>query len=217
MIPRANSIKIQLMTALNDISFRQKYMLYDRSEEKIDIVMQLLDNKHYVYGDGKLISMKTGIPTSTLSDWRRRKMTDANFNPLDKRTNIYKRIFTDEEEEDITEYILENIIKPGILFTNYDFKNLIMDAFNEKFLYEDDYSKIPQFNASDGFVTDFKNRNNFVSRRLHAARRPLNTSFDTIFTEQMKNLFEKVEPKYIVNIDETSWEVVPKIFKSWHI
>lgn len=56
-----------------------------------------------------------------------------------------------------------------------------MDAFNEKYLYEEDYSNIPQFNASDGFITDFKNRNNFVSRRLHAARRPLNTNFDTFF------------------------------------
>lgn len=92
-----------------------------------------------------------------------------------------------------------------------------MDAFQEKFLYENDYSKIPQFNCSDGFVTDFKNRNNFVSRRLHAARRPLSSHFDSIFADQMKNLFEKVEPKYIVNIDETSWEVVPKIFKSWHV
>ena len=81
MIPNASAIKLQLMTALNDISFRQKYMLYDRSEEKIDIVMQLLDNKYYVYGDGKLISIKTGIPTSTLSDWRRKKMADVNFNP----------------------------------------------------------------------------------------------------------------------------------------
>lgn len=43
-------------------------MLYDRNEEKIDIVMQLLDNMHYVHGDGKLISLKTRIPTSTLSD-----------------------------------------------------------------------------------------------------------------------------------------------------
>ena len=217
MNPDITFEKLQLLTALSEPTYHKKYMLYDKTEEKIDIVMQLLDNKHYVFGDGKLLSTKTGIPTSTLSDWRRKKMINANFNPLDKRTNIYKRIFTDEEENDITEYILENIIKPGILFTNYDFKNLVMDAFQEKFLYENDYSKIPQFNCSDGFVTDFKNRNNFVSRRLHAARRPLSSHFDSIFADQMKNLFEKVEPKYIVNIDETSWEVVPKIFKSWHV
>lgn len=41
--------------------------------------MQLFDNKHYVYDDCKLISLKTGNPRSTLSDWRRKKMSDANF------------------------------------------------------------------------------------------------------------------------------------------
>lgn len=67
--------------------------------------MQLFDNKHYVYDDCKLISLKAGNPTSTLSDWRRKKMSDV----------ILKTIFTDEEEKDITKYILDNIIKPGIL------------------------------------------------------------------------------------------------------
>ena len=148
-------------------------MLYDRTEEKIDIIITLLSDKYYTYGDGKMISDMTGIPQSTISLWRKKKVNDPSFNPLNKQTNTDRREFTNEEEEEITNYILENIIKEGILFTNYDFKLLIMDAFNEKYLYEEDYDKIPKFNASDGFVTDFKSRNNFVSRRLHVARRPL--------------------------------------------
>lgn len=52
-------------------------------------------------------------------------MVDTNFSPLDKKTNIYKRIFSYEEEEEITEYLFDNIIKPGILFTNLNFKNLL--------------------------------------------------------------------------------------------
>lgn len=65
------------------------------------------------------------------------------------------------EEEAITEYILDNTVSPDILFTNLDFKDLIMDAFNEKYMNEDAYSKIPQFNASDDFVTDLENLNDF--------------------------------------------------------
>lgn len=147
----------------------------------------------------------------------KKKVNDPSFNPLNKQTNTDRRVFTNEEEEEITNYILENIIKEGILFTNYDFKLLIMDAFNEKYLYEEDYDKIPKFNASDGFVTDFKSRNNFVSRRLHVARRPLVKNFDDIFAQQMNQLFKTVKPCYIINIDETSWEVIPKILKSWHV
>ena len=33
----------------------------------------------------------------------------------------------------------------------------------------------------------------------------------------MNQLFKTVKPCYIINIDETSWEVIPKILKSWHV
>ena len=145
------------------------------------------------------------------------KFQNPNYNPLDINTNKGKRVFTKEEEDEITEYILENIIKRGILFTNYDFKLLVMDAFNEKIMDEDNYDNIPKFNASDGFITDFKNRNNFVSRRHHAAKRSLITNFADVFAKQMNFLFMNVEPCYIINIDETSWEVIPKILKCWHV
>ena len=191
------SNRLQLMVALQNFPIRKKYMIYNRDDEKIDIIMSWLDDRNYSYGDGVLIAQMSGIPTSTISDWRQKKKKDPNYNPLHKKTNIGKRVFTDQEEEEITEYIIDNIIKQGILFTNEDFKLIIMDAFNEKYMYEDDYNKIPKFNASDGFVTDFKNRNNFVSRRLHAARRPLVRNFDDIFAQQMDKLFKTVPPCYI--------------------
>ena len=33
----------------------------------------------------------------------------------------------------------------------------------------------------------------------------------------MNQLFKTVKPCYIINIDETSWEVIPKNLKSWHV
>lgn len=60
-----------------------------------------------------------------------------------------------------------------------------MDVFNEKFIDEEDYDNIPKFNASDDFITDFKNRNNFLSKGLYAAKRPLITNFDDVFEKQM--------------------------------
>lgn len=71
------------------------------------------------------------------------------------------------------------------MFTNYDFKLLVIDVFNKKFIDEKDYDNIPKFNASDGFITDFKNRNNFLSKGLYAAKRPLITNFDDVFEKQM--------------------------------
>lgn len=208
--------RAELLNELISLSQTKKYMLYDRSPDKIDLIMKLLDDSHYSYGDCSFISSTTGIPTSTISDWRKRQRENPNYHPLLKQTTQSKRIFTNEEESYITEYIEENIIKQGLLFQNQDFKNLIMDAYLEKYYYEDDYSKLPKFNVSDGFVTDFKKRNDFVSRKLHAARRPLTTHYDDTFSEQMEYLFKNVEESYIINIDETSWEVIPKILKCWH-
>lgn len=42
-------------------------MLYDRAEEKNDIIITQLNDKYYTYGDGKMISDITGIPQSTIS------------------------------------------------------------------------------------------------------------------------------------------------------
>ena len=49
-------------------------MLYDRTEEKIDIIITLLSDKYYTYGDGKMISDMTEIPQSTISLWRKKKL-----------------------------------------------------------------------------------------------------------------------------------------------
>ncbi|KAK8887054.1 hypothetical protein M9Y10_038090 [Tritrichomonas musculus] len=92
-----------------------------------------------------------------------------------------------------------------------------MDFFNEQLKDEKNYNNIPKFNASDGFIANFKNRNNFVSKGLYAAKRPLITNFDDVFEKQMNFLFKNVEPCNILNIDQTSWEVIPKNLKCWHV
>lgn len=93
-----------------------------------------------------------------------------------------------------------------------------MDVFSEKFMDEKNYDNIPKFNASDGFITDFKNRNNFVSKGLYVCcQKAFNHKFWRCFWKTNEFLFKNVEPCYIINIDETSWEVIPKILKCWHV
>lgn len=87
---------------------------------------------------------------------------DPNYHPLLNAISQCKRIFSNEEEGYLTDYIEENIIKQGSLFQNQDFIYL-------KYYYEKDYSKLPKFNTSDRFVTDFKRRNGFITRRLHCS------------------------------------------------
>lgn len=70
------SNRLQLMVALQNFPIRKKYMIYNRDDEKIDIIMSWLDDRNYSYGDGVLIAQMSGIPTSIISDWRQKKKKD---------------------------------------------------------------------------------------------------------------------------------------------
>lgn len=137
--------KHDLINKLISLSRNHKYMLYDRSWEKIDIIMKLLDDSNYSFGDGSYFSAIYVVPSSTLSYWRKRQREDPNYHPLLNAISQCKRIFSNEEEGYLTDYIEENIIKQGLLFQNQDFKNLIMEAYLEKNLYKEDYLKLPKF------------------------------------------------------------------------
>ena len=91
-----------------------------------------------------------------------------------------------------------------------------MSAFLEKHKDDGEDVSLPQFNASRGFIYDFKKNHGISSRKCHTKRRPNNKSYDQHFVDDMKWLFENVDEKYIINVDETSWNLVPSFIKTWH-
>ena len=81
-----------------------------------------------------IISKETGIPYSTISRWQRELAKDINFNPLDKKWCYHLRIFTDEEEDHIADYIVQNFISTGAYFTDDDFQEVALTVYKEKYL-----------------------------------------------------------------------------------
>ena len=75
------------------------------------------------------VADETGIPLSTLSRWHQGLIKNPNFNPLDRKWGEHRRIFTDEEEDSLADFIMENYIIPGLHFTDADFKDLAMQAW----------------------------------------------------------------------------------------
>ena len=175
-------------------------------------VIELLKNPKR--GDIQKISAHTHFKIRTLYNWANALKQDPNFDPLKTKCGQHHRIFTDKEEDAITDFIIENIIKAGILFTDEDFEDLIMTAYLEKYK---DVEDIPKFNASKGFIYDFKKHHGITSRRCHTKRRPDNKRYDQMFIDAMTDLFNNVNLKYIVNIDETAWETVPTGLRAWHL
>ena len=91
-----------------------------------------------------------------------------------------------------------------------------MDAYLEKHKDDPEDHPLPQFQASNGFIYDFKKNHRLTSKKCHTKRRPDLTKYEKSFIDAIEWLFQNVDPSYIVNVDETSWEVVPTNIKCWH-
>ena len=193
---------------------RGSYISYKDYPDQVSQIVEIL--KRDEKGSIDSICEKTGFKRTTLYDWKSRLKKDPNYNPLDKKTNQNKRIFTDLEENNIADFIMDNMIKSGSLFDDMDFKDLCMDAFLEKY---DSATKIPNFNASNGFVYKYKRRHRFSSRLCHLKRRPdISERVAAHFSQKLLNIFTSgdFDPHYFVNADETSWQVTPKNIRVWH-
>ena len=204
-----------LIASLPVMVKRHPYIKYSQYPEVVKKVMEIL--KFQRRGDIPKISAHTHFKIRMLYNWANELKKDPTFNPLNKKCGQHCRIFTDSEEDAIADYIIECILMSGILFTDEDFEELIIQAFLEKHRNDPEDVDIPQFNASKGFIYDFKKNHGITSRKCHTKRRPDNKKYDTSFLQDMEWLFSHVPLKYIVNVDETGWEVVPGNIKVWHL
>ncbi len=203
-----------LINSLQCCIKRGSYISYKDFPEQVAQILDIL--KRDEKGSIDAICKKTGFKRSTLYGWKARLSQDPNFNPLDKKTNQNKRIFSDIEEDSMADFILDNTINPGYLFCDMDFQEFSMDVFLEK---HQSSEKIPNFTASRGFVYRFKNRHRFSSRRCHLKRRPMITERVNLhFINNLKSIFTSrtFSPHYFLNADETSWQITPKNISVWH-
>ena len=161
---------------------------------------------------GNKIARETGIPKSTLYSWRQHWIKNRCWRPTNSAHGVHRRIFTDEEEQTVSEYIFSNFLLVNRAFTNQDFKDLIMQAFLEK--HKD--GPVPEFSVSQGFIEDFKRRNFFSTRRAHPKKRPKrDPAKEELFLQRVKEIFDTVDHDRILNVDETFWSCAPMDLTTW--
>lgn len=68
-----------------------------------------------------------------------------------------------------------------------------------------DADDIKQFNASDGYIWDFKNKYRISSKKCHIRRRPEKGSFESSFVNKIPKLKKECDNDYIININESWW------------
>ena len=160
------------------------------------------------------LSKRTGIPQSTLYTWRKNFRKNPYWSPQNNDWGKCKRIFSDEEENELVTYVT-NVIEEGNIFTNEDFKEIAIEYYLS--LHSNDEDMKP-FNCSNGFIADFKNRHKFTSKRFHYKRRPnITKEQEENWMNQITNLLTEVPLSRIVNCDETSYCLYPKGLLTWAI
>ena len=202
----ATRIRIRYFNDANRFAVpRRQYRSHPRL---VDAVLDDLRNGV----DSKTISARVGCPLSTVYRWRKKLQECPEFHPLSPRS-APNRIFSEEEESSIAAMIRGEFLTKGLLFTDAEFRALIMDQYLSKYR---DAEEAPSFQCSNGFVYDFKRRHGFSSRKGRIARRPpTDQTSIQIWREQISHLLETCDRDRILNCDETSWTVFPNNILTW--
>ena len=162
------------------------------------------------------LSRRRGIAESTIRGWYKHWLSDANWRPYDgKPHGMHHRIFTDAQERAISCYIRDNDITPGYAFHDQDFRIIAMQAYLEIVR---DYEKIRFFECSPHFISNYKDRWGYSTRKARFKRRP-SVSQETIdaWNAEMRGLLStpQVDMHHILNADETCWTILPHGAVTW--
>ena len=162
----------------------------------------------------KAISVKYRCALSTLYRWKKRRQEQHDWMPNKDRT-ARNRIFTEDEERQIAEEICGVYLNQGLLFTDQEFRQVILERYVQKYIHSD-REKIPDFNCSNGYIYDFKRKHRFSSRRAHAKRICVVKDADLHhWREQIRDLLEHGDRDCIINADQTSWAMFPSNVLTW--
>ena len=190
--------------------FGNPHRKYNRFPRTVSKVLKQLQRN----GKVSTMSQSTGIPRSTLYDWRSKLADDPCWNPVTKsKSGQHRRIFTDKEENQIAEYVRNEFIAKKQLFTDLDFRDIIMSFYRQKVA--DGHHHRP-FSGSHGFISDFKKRHRFSSRKVHYKRRGvLDPEQRKQWIAKISQLLKECDSRFVLNCDETFWSVYPGTILTW--
>ena len=172
-------------------------------QANIGAVLAAISEPHLPRGELARISRETGIPSSTLSDWRRiRKLQDhENWYP-NCNGHPNRRMLDPETENELANEIA-NQAASGLGPTAHTIHSLALEKYarNPNLKYE-------RFCASTTFVSDFMKRHGLSFRKPHGERRTT-VSEDHVryYQEKLENAFRVYPKERIFNMDETCWKI----------
>ena len=155
------------------------------------------------------IAIDLGVSKSTLYEWLAHYKENTEWRPYKTYRSISKRLFTDAEEDAITDYIIAVYIAAGKYFGDDEFRDVATEAWLRK-----GGQGSPMF--SRWFIYLFKKRNRFSSRKAHPKRRTkTDERIKSSFCMRVAQLLRNEPGDHIVNMDESAWRPMPNNLLTW--
>ena len=184
---------------------RDNYKNYNDAKWKWNDIFIEIDKKELHI---KEISKKYNIKYKTLLNKYKKWNDDDKLNIFnDENRGGHKKIFTENEEYELSEYIKNLYIRNGIYFDNDCVKILALKKYN--LIHDKDDNNI-NFNCSDGWVTDFKKRWKLITKGYNYCKKSIKVdNIQIIEYKQKCSYVDRMYYKmYIFNLDETFWKII---------
>jgi hypothetical protein len=187
---------------------------YVRDQKDYEVIFKEILPQWEPHWYRTMIFPKFCVPESTFYDWKQQWEADHFWRPWHTEVHgVRLRAFDDDEEAQIAEVIRTEYIAAGRLFTEATFRELVMQAWEAFGRAEG------EFVCSKHFISNFKHRNRFSSRRFHARRRNPAESQAQIaaWLATIRDLLTANEASrdMVVNCDETAWRLLPSGLLTW--
>jgi hypothetical protein len=132
---------------------RPQYRRHKDQIPKLESIFRSLAQPH-PRGGVAALSEVTGVADSTLRTWEKKVRKDPHWRPSRQAYAIPQRIFTDEEEQTLLDYVIANYLDKGLYYSDSDFK---LDCLKFYYKIKADATHPPSdFRASRHFVQDFR-------------------------------------------------------------
>jgi hypothetical protein len=167
------------------------------------------------------LATRINVNYQTLATWKRNLLKYFTWRPRREHYSQAKRIFTCEQELELSSRIAMKYIDRGLFYSDADFRIDALRFYAEivlesegimpgtAFMSDGQMEEINKFKASGPFIKASRHRNRLSLRRPSFKRRPKATEADMQeFIIQVHSYLQRYPRERIINIDETNWKTV---------
>lgn len=181
--------------------YKNRYRSYDYQALKpfIDQMRQPYFNSH----DLSMFAKNQGIPIKTAQRWRRNALKSPTWYP-DYSRNKFNRQALCPLSEDIISTDIDALNERGVVVGKLHLHSFGMQQFQFQ------PRQIKNYKAGRKWMRNFCTRNDFNYKSSRNISRPgmLNQEQVQVFKAQMRNVVANYPPENIINMDETSFQLL---------